>query len=90
MPLLFLLFLIETLSPIFSDIEFSKSLILESTLLEVFLLVFLNILTKFSACLTDNFFSINLFARNVALSSPTNIFACPAVIFFVLQNQELL
>ena len=36
MPLLFLLFLIETLSPIFSDIEFSKSRMFESTLLEVF------------------------------------------------------
>ena len=46
MPLLFLLFLIETLSPIFSEIEFSKSLIFESTLLEVFLLVFLNKLKR--------------------------------------------
>ena len=37
----------------------------------------LKILTKFSACLTDNRFSIIFFAKKEAFSKPTNIFACP-------------
>jgi len=43
--------------------------------------LFLKILTKFSACLTDNFFSMILFATKEAFSKPTKIFACPAVNF---------
>ena len=38
----------------------------------------LKILTKFSDCRTERFFSIILFATNSALSRPTKIFACPA------------
>ncbi len=41
----------------------------------------LKILTNFSACLTERFFSIILFATNSALFSPTKIFACPGVNF---------
>ena len=39
------------------------------------------ILTKFSVCLTDNFFSIILAATKLALSNPTKILAWPAVSF---------
>ena len=35
------------------------------------------ILTKFSDCLTDNFFEIIFFAKSIALSRPTKIFAWP-------------
>ena len=40
----------------------------------------LNIRTKFSACLTESFFSIILFAINSALDNPTRILAWPAEI----------
>ena len=43
---------------------------------------FLKIFTKFSVCLTDNFFSIILLAIKDAFSRPTKILAWPAVIFF--------
>ena len=45
----------------------------------VFCFLFLKILTKFSDCLTESFFSIILFATKLALSRPTKILACPAV-----------
>ena len=48
-----------------------------------FCLLFLKILTKFSACLTDNFFSKILFATKEAFSNPTKILACPVVNFWV-------
>ena len=41
------------------------------------LLLVLNILTKFSACLTDNFLSIIFLATKKAFSNPTKTFACP-------------
>ena len=41
----------------------------------LFLDFFLKIFTKFSACLTDSFFSIILLATNRALSRPTKILA---------------
>ena len=74
------------LRPIFSLIEFSKTcrLISLDGLRECFLV--LKILTKFSDCLTERFFSIILFATNSALSRPTKIFACPAVSFWVSIN----
>ena len=80
-PLFFLLFFISTFKPIFCVIECSKFFILGS--LDDFKLTgfFLKILTKFSDCLTDNLFSIILFAINNALSRPTKILACPALIF---------
>ena len=43
------------------------------TILEVFL--DLKILTKFSVCLTDNFFSMTFFATKKAFSNPTKTFA---------------
>ena len=88
MPLFFLLFFIETDNPILLLIFSSKFFIFGSMdlLTEAF---FLKILTKFSACLTDNFFSIILLATNNALSRPTRILACPGVIFFPQQILEL-
>ena len=79
--MLFFLFLIKTLRPIFSRTEFSNDCKLMSRcpLKDCFLI--LNIFTKFSACLTERFFSIILFATNSELSRPTKIFACPGVIF---------
>ena len=64
-----------TLKPIFSEIEASRLLIFAS-LKFLFLEFFdLNNLTRFSACLTDNFFSIILFAKIILLSNQTKIFA---------------
>ena len=80
-PLLFLLFLIITFNPVLSETVSSRFLIFGS-LLKVDLTFFvLKILTNFSACLTDNFFSIILFAINRALSNPTRTLAWPEVIF---------
>ena len=70
-PLFLLLFLIVTLSPILSEIEFSKSLKFASLEMIALVFLFLNIFTKFSDCLTDNFFSIILFATKRAFSRPT-------------------
>ena len=81
-PLFLLLFLITTFNPIFSDIDFSKSLILGSMFLIAFLSDFFEILTRCSACLTDSFFSTILVAKKSAFSKPTKILACPALIFF--------
>ena len=74
-PILFFLFLIEIFKPVLSINEDSNSLILES--FEIYFSIFfvLKIFTKFSACLTDNFFSIIFFARKVAFSNPINTFA---------------
>ena len=55
-------------------------------LLVKILFFFLKILAKFSACLTESFFSIILFAMNNALSNPTSILAWPALIFFSSTN----
>ena len=68
-----------TLRPTLVDTDISRSLIFISFILLGFCLLFLNILTKFSACLTDNFFSIILLATNSAFFNPTKILACPAV-----------
>jgi hypothetical protein len=71
--LLCLSFFIETFNPIFSDNEFSNSLIFGSLWsLSLFFFV-LKILTKFSVCLTESFFSIILLATKVAFSRPTKI-----------------
>ena len=74
-PLFLGLFLIETLNPVLSETVCSKFLILGSFDDFIKLDFFLKILTKFSACLTDNFFSIILLATNKALSRPTKILA---------------
>ena len=64
------------------DIDNSSAIIFVSFVkLDFFL--FLKILTKFSACLTDNFFSIILLATNKALSRPTKILAWPVEIFLL-------
>ena len=81
-PLFFLLFLINTLRPVLSEIICSRFLIFGSLILFIILVFFLKILTKLSVCLTDNFFSMILFAIKDALSRPTRILACPEVIFF--------
>ena len=59
------------------------------TCLEEILFFFLKIFTKFSACLTDSFFSIILLATNEAFSNPTRIFACPADIFLSSINFKI-
>jgi len=51
-----------------------------------FCLLFLNILTKLSACLTESFFSTILFATKDEFSNPTKILAWPAVNFCVSIN----
>ena len=83
MPLFLLLFLIFTLKPVLSEITCSRSLILGSLERVILLPFFLKILTKFSVCLTDNFFSMILLATNTAFSKPTRILAWPEVIFFL-------
>ena len=67
-PELFFLFLIWTLSPIFSLKEFSNWFKFGSFLLILAVLLVLKILAKFSACLTDYFFSIIFLARNIESS----------------------
>ena len=75
MPLLFLLFFIITFNPILSETDSSRFLIFGSLLIVELGFLFLNIFTNFSACLTDNFFSIILFAINNELSNPTKTLA---------------
>ena len=80
------MFLIEILIPIFSIVEDSSSFKFASLdVLKDFFFI-LKIFTKFSACLTERFFSIILFAINSALINPTKIFAWTAVNFFVSTN----
>ena len=74
-PLLFLLFLIKTFKPILLDTDISRSFILASFTLLGFCLLFLNILTKLSACLTESFFSTILLATKDEFSNPTKILA---------------
>ena len=66
---------------VLSEIDCSKFLIFGSLEDSVIPGFFLKIFTKLSACLTDNFFSIILFAIKIAFSSPTKILACPALSF---------
>jgi len=70
-----LLFCISTFNPILFDTESSRAIILVSFVIFDFSFFFLNNWTKFSACLTDNFFSIILLATKKAFSNPTKIFA---------------
>ena len=74
-PLLFLLFLIKTFKPILLDTDISRSFILASFTLLDFCLLFLNILTKLYACLTESFFSTILLATKDEFSNPTKILA---------------
>ena len=71
-PELFFLLFIETLIPnLFINI-FSSSLRFESFEINLNFFGFLNKFTKFSACLTDNFFSTIFLAKRFAFSKPTN------------------
>jgi hypothetical protein len=74
-PVLFFLFLIKTLSPIFSLTENSNAckFVSLNDLFDDFFI--LKIFTKFSACLTERFLSTIFLATNSALSKPTRIFA---------------
>ena len=73
-PLLFFLFLIDTFKPNFSVIDNSKAFKLASLEAVNDLLLTLKILTRFSVCLTDSFFSMIFLAINSALSNPIKIF----------------
>ena len=67
-------------------IEKNLSVRQSENFVKIFKTMVLKILTKFSDCLTERFFSIILFATNSALSKPTKIFACPADNFCVSIN----
>ena len=81
-PVLFFLFLIDTFKPIWLVTDDSNCLKFGSFSFLITFLV-LKILTKFSDCLTDNFFSTIFFATKPAFSNPTNTFAWPCVNFLV-------
>ena len=78
-----------TFKPVLSEIDCSKFFIFGS--FEDFNAFgfFLKIFTRFSLCLTDSFFSIIFLARNNALSKPTKIFACPALIFLSFISSKI-
>ena len=80
------MFWISTFKPILLDIDNSSAIILVSFVFFDLYFLFLNNETKFSACLTDSFFSIILLATKLAFSKPTKILACPVVNFCVSIN----
>ena len=65
----------STFKPILFETDNSRAVIFVSLEIGDLCFLFLNILTKFSACLTDSFFSIIFDATKLAFSRPTKTLA---------------
>ena len=88
-PLFLLLFLISTFKPILFEMDNSRAIMFVSLIILDLGLLFLNNLTKFSACLTESFFSTIFDATKLEFSRPTKIFAWPEVIFLLSIKKDL-